>query len=110
MTALQRSISTEEDQPGHLSMDRLPCWGYAIEREALKAPNGRDKGATAYLQELFDQLAAGNGGEQLAAALYVEGDGHCLVHALSRSLVGQEFYWHALRTDLHHRLRVDKDL
>ena len=31
------------------------------------------------------------------------GDGHCLVHAVSRCLVGRELFWHALRVNMQVR-------
>jgi hypothetical protein len=33
------------------------------------------------------------------------GDGHCLVHAVSRALVGRELFWHALRVNLMNHLQ-----
>ena len=30
--------------------------------------------------------------------IHADGDGHCLVHAVSRGLVGRELFWHALRS------------
>lgn len=32
--------------------------------------------------------------------IHADGDGHCLVHAISRALVGRELFWHALRENL----------
>ena len=29
--------------------------------------------------------------------IHADGDGHCLVHAVSRALIGRELFWHALR-------------
>ena len=37
--------------------------------------------------------------------LHVDGDGHCLVHAVSRAIVGRELFWHALRTGLKLHLK-----
>ena len=39
----------------------------------------------------------------------VDGDGSCLVHAVSRCLTGQEILYHALRTDVVHRLKADRE-
>ena len=39
--------------------------------------------------------------------VHVDGDGHCLVHALSRCLVGRELFWHALRTNMHDHLTMN---
>ena len=32
--------------------------------------------------------------------IHADGDGHCLVHAVSRALVGRELFWHALRSGI----------
>ena len=32
--------------------------------------------------------------------IHADGDGHCLVHALSRALTGRELFWHPLRMNL----------
>jgi len=37
-------------------------------------------------------------------AIQVDGDGHCLVHAISRHLIGVEMLYEALRIDLVHEL------
>lgn len=44
-------------------------------------------------------------GEERLVPLHVDGDGHCLVHAISRCLVGRELFWHPLRTNLMVHLR-----
>lgn len=36
--------------------------------------------------------------------LHADGDGHCLVHAVSRALVGRELFWHPLRSALKQHL------
>jgi hypothetical protein len=42
--------------------------------------------------------------------LHADGDGHCLVHAVSRALTGRELFWHPLRVGLkqHFDLNIDK--
>lgn len=105
-----RSESMSPDEEPHMPLHRLPAWAFAIEASQLDQPGfGRDKGATGYLEPLLKAINLANGGESIVAALHADGDGHCLVHAISRCLVGQELYWHALRTGLQHRLLVDKD-
>ena len=34
--------------------------------------------------------------EHQLAVLHADGDGHCLLHAVSRALVGRELFWHPL--------------
>lgn len=41
--------------------------------------------------------------------LHVDGDGHCLVHAVSRALVGRELFWHPLRVGLKHHFITNID-
>lgn len=42
--------------------------------------------------------------------IHSDGDGHCLVHAVSRAIVGRELFWHPLRTNLkqHFGQNLDK--
>ena len=53
-----------------------------------------------YLKETLDELSAFNGGKKCLVPIHADGDGHCLVHAISRCLVGRELFWHALRTNM----------
>lgn len=66
-------------------------------------------GAREYLAPLLQAVAQCNGGEERLAPLHAEGDGHCLVHALSRCLTGRELFWHALRLALHRELSDRRD-
>ena len=45
-------------------------------------------------------MSEANGGQQCLVPVHADGDGHCLVHAISRCLVGRELFWHALRTNM----------
>ncbi|KAL1130743.1 hypothetical protein AAG570_011984 [Ranatra chinensis] len=71
---------------------------------------GRDKAATSYLAETLDLLKPYNEDREVLVPLHVDGDGHCLVHAVSRSLVGRELFWHPLRIGLkqHFNLNIEK--
>ena len=82
-----RSFSIEENHLGVL--------GYGLDRS----------GSRAYLQGTLQQLCNENSGEERLVPLHADGDGHCLVHAISRCLVGRELFWHALRSNLHAHLR-----
>ena len=50
-------------------------------------------------------LKAAHGGDERLLPIHVDGDGHCLVHALSRALTGRELFWHSLRKNLYDHLR-----
>lgn len=41
-----------------------------------------------------------NENEERLVPVHADGDGHCLVHAVSRALVGWELFWHPLRVNL----------
>ena len=75
---------------------------FAIEPEYLETPGyGKDKsGAPSYLRGILEQIKVVNNSEDRLVPLHVDGDGHCLVHAISRALVGREIFWHALMTNL----------
>lgn len=67
---------------------------------------GRDRsGSAKYLSEFLQHLQKANGGRECLVPVHADGDGHCLVHAVSRCLVGRELFWHALRTNLQAHLR-----
>ena len=54
-----------------------------------------------------DILRKHYGGEERLIPIHVDGDGHCLVHALSRALTGRELFWHGLRKNLYDHLSKD---
>ena len=76
---------------------------FSIEESQLSvAGYGRDRsGSVRYLSDTLEQLRLANNGVECLVPIHADGDGHCLVHAISRCLVGRELFWHALRTDLH---------
>ena len=82
---------------------------FQLEQEHLETSGyGRDKtGSQKYLQDTLKAVEAVNGGEDRLIPLHVDGDGHCLVHAISRALVGREIFWHALRANLKVHLEVN---
>ena len=79
---------------------------FAIEEKYLHVLGyGLDRsGSQAYLQDTLEQLKEVNNGVQCLVPLHADGDGHCLVHAISRCVVGRELFWHALRSNLHAHL------
>ncbi|XP_062386813.1 deubiquitinating protein VCPIP1 [Sardina pilchardus] len=75
---------------------------FLIEREHLdSAGYGQDRsGSLLYLRDTLAQVRAANDQQERLVPVHVDGDGHCLVHAVSRALVGRELFWHALRENL----------
>ena len=73
---------------------QLNVTGYGLDRS----------GSQRYLADILTQIKSANDDVTTLVPLHADGDGHCLVHAISRCLVGRELFWHALRTNLHHHL------
>ncbi|XP_065072259.1 deubiquitinating protein VCPIP1-like [Rhopilema esculentum] len=72
---------------------------------------GRDGSAMEYLSDVLNEIKSFNKTEHCPLVpLFVEGDGHCLVHAISRCLVGREIYWHALMVEMQRNLKQNKQL
>ncbi|XP_039255607.2 deubiquitinating protein VCPIP1-like [Styela clava] len=66
---------------------------------------GKDQsGSVEYLNGLLDIIKEYHEGEERLIPVHADGDGHCLVHALSRATTGREIFWHALRDNLVHHL------
>ena len=70
---------------------------------------GRDKTGNIYLKNTLTAIQSYNGNEERLLPVHADGDGHCLVHAVSRALIGRELFWHALRENLqeHFKQRLD---
>lgn len=82
---------------------------FSIEENQLETVGyGRDRsGSVRYLTEILHQLRKANGNKTGLIPLHADGDGHCLVHAISRCLVGRELFWHALRHALYSHLTAN---
>ncbi|XP_068722589.1 deubiquitinating protein VCPIP1-like [Montipora capricornis] len=82
---------------------------FQIESEHIEtAGYGRDKtGSLLYLKNTLEAIKVVNDDEERLVPLHVDGDGHCLVHAISRGLVGREIFWHALRANLKNHLETE---
>lgn len=85
---------------------------FLIEPEHISI-NGFGKDITGSLHHLSETLKlinAYNDNEERLIPIHADGDGHCLVHAISRALVGRELFWHPLRSCLkqHLFLNIDK--
>ncbi|XP_071853755.1 deubiquitinating protein VCPIP1-like isoform X2 [Apostichopus japonicus] len=71
---------------------------------------GRDMtGSVEYLKETLEGINRINSNQEVLTPIHADGDGHCLVHGISRALVGRELFWHALRTSLkaHFQEKLD---
>lgn len=71
---------------------------------------GKDRsGSLIYLHDTLEEVKKANGSRECLIPVHVDGDGHCLVHAVSRALVGRELFWHALRENLKHNFKQNLD-
>ncbi|KAK0151668.1 Deubiquitinating protein VCIP135 [Merluccius polli] len=71
---------------------------------------GKDRsGSLLYLHDTLEEVKKANGNRECLIPVHVDGDGHCLVHAVSRALVGRELFWHALRENLKQNFKQNLD-
>lgn len=78
------------DRAFHIDPEHLNIIGY-----------GRDRsGGVQYLSDTLNVARDANDHEERLIPIHADGDGHCLVHAISRALVGRELFWHPLRLNL----------
>ncbi|XP_030016558.1 deubiquitinating protein VCIP135-like [Sphaeramia orbicularis] len=71
---------------------------------------GKDRsGSLIYLHDTLEEVKKANGSRECLIPVHVDGDGHCLVHAVSRALVGRELFWHALRENLKQNFKQNLD-
>ncbi|XP_046335736.1 deubiquitinating protein VCPIP1-like [Haliotis rufescens] len=78
--------------PEHLSV-----MGYGCDRSGSKL----------YLRETLNIVQEVNDNQEYLIPIHADGDGHCLVHAVSRALVGRELFWHPLRVNLQHNFQMN---
>ncbi len=85
---------------------KLASRAFAIDEGHFKVVGyGRDRsGSERYLSDTLREISIANDNRECLVPVHADGDGHCLVHAISRSLVGRELFWHALRTNLFDHL------
>lgn len=71
---------------------------------------GKDRsGSLIYLHDTLEEIKKANSNQECLIPVHVDGDGHCLVHAVSRALVGRELFWHALRENLKQNFKQNLD-
>ena len=97
--------------PSTIDFSKFASRAFFIRPEHLNLLGyGRDRsGAEAYLASTLNLIKLFNDQQSRVAVLNADGDGHCLVHALSRCLTGRELFWHALRVNLSAHLAEFKD-
>ncbi|KAF4076646.1 hypothetical protein AMELA_G00217500 [Ameiurus melas] len=84
---------------------------FLIEQEHVSTVGyGKDRsGSLIYLHDTLEELKKANNNKECLIPVHVDGDGHCLVHAVSRALVGRELFWHALRENLKFSFKQNLD-
>ncbi|KAK6490979.1 deubiquitinating protein VCIP135-like [Huso huso] len=84
---------------------------FLIEQEHVSTVGyGKDRsGSLIYLHDTLEEMKKANGNQECLIPVHVDGDGHCLVHAVSRALVGRELFWHALRENLKLNFKENLD-
>ncbi|GFS24096.1 deubiquitinating protein VCIP135-like [Elysia marginata] len=105
-TSGRAKLLTEMGKPPVFDCGQLCDRAFLIDPAHLNVPSyGRDRsGSRAYLQDTLDQIKLSNEKEERLVPVHADGDGHCLVHAVSRALIGWELFWHPLRMNLKHHL------
>ena len=83
-------------------------FAFSVSPEDLYTPGfGIDtSGSFDYLRDVLRIVKKhpANGSAANLVPLYTSGDGHCLVHAVSRALVGRELFWDPLQVGLRRHL------
>ena len=72
---------------------------------------GRDQtGSEFYLGSMLKKVHQFNKVSESLVPIHADGDGHCLVHAISRAIVGRQLFWHALRCNLKHHFEKNLEI
>ncbi|KAH9493081.1 Deubiquitinating protein [Bulinus truncatus] len=97
-------LLTEMGKSSIFDCGQLADRAFLIDPEHLNVPGyGRDRsGSNEYLRDTLDFIKKCNENDERLVPIHADGDGHCLVHAVSRSLVGWQLFWHPLRMNLLH--------
>ena len=87
--------------------------GYSFKIKSEQLGNGEygiDISAKEYLKETLDSIKLfNNAKEDPIEPLNVAGDGYCLLHAISRGLIGRELFWHPLLSNMNNNMRVNAE-
>ncbi|XP_033011223.1 deubiquitinating protein VCIP135 [Lacerta agilis] len=100
-------LLTEMNQGDIFDCALLGDRAFLIEPEHVDTVGyGKDRsGSLLYLHDTLEDIKKANNSQECLIPVHVDGDGHCLVHAISRALVGRELFWHALRENLKKHFR-----
>ena len=104
-------LLTEMGQPEIFDCGVLGDRAFLIDPEHLSVVGyGRDRsGSLQYLSDTLEIIKEANDNHDVLVPVHADGDGHCLVHAVSRALVGRELFWHPLRVNLLNHFRQELD-
>ena len=97
----------EERRETIFDCSKLSNYSFLIKSEHLDVEDyGVDGSAIEYLKATLEEIKIFNKMEDFPLVpLNVAGDGYCLMHAISRCLVGRELFWHALISNLNQNMR-----
>ena len=89
---------------------RLSNYSFKIKSNLLNKNGFKIDGfAASYLEETLEKIKTFNNRDAYPIVpLEATGDGYCLMHAVSRCLVGRELFWHALITNLSSNMQQYK--
>lgn len=106
-TTGRAKLLTEMGQPPIFDCGVLCDRAFRIDLEHIDiAGYGRDRsGSARYLKDTLNVVQETNNNEECLIPIHADGDGHCLVHAISRALVGRELFYYPLRLNLMCHLR-----
>lgn len=102
-------LLSELGQPDVFDCSVLGNRAFLIEKEHLEIDGyGKDKtGSLNYLRATLELIDEANEYKSCLVPLHSDGDGHCLVHAISKAVVGRELLWHSLRENLRNHLEAE---
>lgn len=92
-------VSILGDRAFLIEEDNLNVTGYGLDKT----------GSVQYLADTLKEIDSFNDNQRKIVPIHADGDGHCLVHAISRALVGRELFWHALRANLKRHMAENID-
>ena len=97
----------EENRETIFCCSKLSNHLFSINSEHLSAKGyGVDGSASEYLKATLEEIRLFNKkGDYPIVPLHVAGDGYCLMHAISRCLVGRELFWHPLIRNVNQNMR-----
>ncbi|CAH1785484.1 unnamed protein product [Owenia fusiformis] len=98
----EAKLLTELGQKPVFDCSVLGDRAFLIEPDHIKIKGyGKDRtGSVAYLADTLSAIQKANDNVECLLPIHSDGDGHCLVHAVSRALIGRELFWHPLRENL----------